>query len=271
MATQQDKKPTFGTPFAHTRIMPGGLTAELLDAMSFLNYSGHNILKHFGSCVFLAVGDPAITGYTVVMATGDESVSQWQPLTGTNLPLTPAGYTGDVSRAGSDGKPVIKAVEIGGNNIPVIAQVDVINTLFYGNDKRYSGKKLGAAIIVALTAGGFELAIASGNAITDTWVGIGGNVYTPVGGSVPVDGVKPRAIDIGNSITAVDFPVATRNALEDIGASINAGDGIFNGKRQGAFMVIAETAELRMTDAGLPESVWYKLNSNNADDPITPA
>jgi len=63
---------------------------------------------------------------------------------------------------------------------PIVAQADVADISNAINDSTKSGKKLGAAFIMTLTAGGTDIISAQGSAAGDDWDRISDAGATPI-------------------------------------------------------------------------------------------
>ena len=266
-----DVAPKYTKSFAHAVIAPLGTKAELATPDGLFN-SLLEDTKRLGSVVIVTDGT-AGAGHALVMATGTDYDSLWAGL-GVTGDITVTADTG-TTVAWSDKKPKLLKRKLGSLDFPIVKQSDLADGDKPVNNFIQSGKRFGACVIVALTAGGYAVAIAGGKAPEDKWYKIDGTVLLTPSAEVVVTAPFDKKPKVSNStVTAIPFPVVLTATLSSATSAVNADDGISSGKRHGS-MVVEQTAAglpiLRVAAGIAPTDKWLQLLGDDTTGAITPA
>lgn len=250
-----DTKPVFKKPYAHSVIVPRTTLALLADAKSDVNFSGYQDLKLKGSVVLQLEATAKL-----FMAEGKGDVARWMDLSiGLGVAnIVPASPNAPVARTGSDGKPLLQQVQVGGIDYPIVEKAELLLQESNINDMCYSGKKRGATVIMH-DAGEYAIVVASGALDTAPWYGTDLVAITPIGGPKDPDGVKPLITNA--TLTAIPLWLVTPAELADVADPVNAGDGVFNGKTAGAMAVVDAPVPYIVVAIGpLPLDKWIPVS-----------
>lgn len=248
-----DTKPVLKAPYAHSVIVPRTTLALLADAKSDVNFSGYQDLKLLGSVVLQLEATAKL-----FMAEGMGDVARWMDLSAGIANITPTGPNAAVARTGSDGKPLLQQVQVGGIDFPIVPLTELALQASNINDMCYSGKKRGA-IVIAEAGGNYSIMVASGALDTAPWYDTALAATTPIGGPKAKDGVKP--VITNATLTAIPLWLVTPAQLADIADPVNAGDYIAEGKVAGAMAVVDAAVPYIVVAVGpLPGDKWIPVS-----------
>lgn len=258
-----DSKPKFIEPFAHRTVFPIVTSADLADATSGVNTDLGGGVKARGSMVMAIVG----AGRYVYAAEGPKPTDAWKRLD-TGADVVPTG-TPNAGGIAGDVKPKYVQPIVGGLEMPIVQEADLIDQSHPVNRADLSGKRITAVVIVERADGAWEWVTALGADDNSEWKG-NVNKYTPVGGSQPVDGHKPVAY--GEYPVCPYLEVTVTAELADIDDVKNAGDGVYNGKVAGSLISNSTDATMRLAAGPLPSDPWVRIfNADDATGIINPA
>lgn len=262
---ETDKKLKIAKPFAHSVICPSDTEVNVKLASSNVNYTGY-LLKRLGSVIIAT----ASGSHKLVMALGDYTESKWQELH-TASELTPSGDSlANVGTQYTDRKPVIKETsKLGSMDFSIVTKDDLESGDSGANNTLHSGKKFGAACVMK-DGDDYRLVLAAGSNADSAWYELDGTQHK-VSAPTASNPVKPKVIN--GTAAAVPFPVVASADIAKSANIINAGDGVFNGKRVGSMLVVNANSVPKLYTATGEKAVdpWVQLIGVDATAKITPA